>query len=381
MIIELKGGQFVNQGAHLMLLAAKAAVHRYHSSAAIAMRDSRLSGSAARKKFGALRKQPLRRRGLDLSAAAYFLPRFSRDFLLKLDIVLEPDIDLILDLSGYGYGDPWGAHSMLATADEINRMTRHGGRYIFLPQAFGPFTEIPLAVQKRFSSSLTKASLVAVRDSRSLSHLQQLPDFDDRNVSLFPDFTVALMPTADRGYMSQVDDHTLIIIPNVRVQERANEVGGESSYLATLQRVADVARRASYRLAVLNHSVGEDDALCRSIFRSVGADVLIETADPLENKRTISAAGVVVSSRYHGCASALSMGIPCIGLGWSHKYDALFNDFDMQPWVRGLSAMSDAPRLLGELLESAHIVQARLFSVKQGLIGRTELMWAQILGV
>lgn len=381
MLVELKGGQFVNQGAHLMLLAAREAIKRHHSDVAVAMRDSRLSSAEARKQFGALRKQPLRRRRLDISALAYYIPSFSRRLLLRAGIVLEPDVDLTLDLSGYAYGDPWGDHSMLATADEIARMTTHGRRYIFLPQAFGPFKEISLAVRRRFSSSLAKAGLVAVRDAKSLSHLQELPGFDDHNVSLFPDFTVALMPTADLEFLPEVDGKTLVIIPNIRVYERSSVIAGESVYLAVLQRLSAVARRANYRLAVLNHSIGEDDALCRSIAHSVSADVFIETADPLVNKRIIAGAGVVVSSRYHGCASALSMSVPCIGLGWSHKYAALFDDFDMHPWVRDLSEMSDAPHLLGQLLDSAQSVKSRLNATKQRVIARTELMWAQIFGV
>jgi colanic acid/amylovoran biosynthesis protein len=378
MIVELKGGQFVNQGAHLMLIAAREAVLARYPDALLAMRDSRLSSSAARRRFGALRKQPLRRRRLDLSAIAYGLPALCRAAIRRSGVVLEPDVSLILDLSGYAYGDPWGEHSMWAAGDEIRRVVRHGGRYVFLPQAFGPFQAVPAAVQRHFSAGLAQASLVCVRDLRSLANLRKLPDFRDHNVGIFPDFTVSQMPSADRADGSSVDDKTLLVIPNVRVEERLVRSDAESPYLLVLRQVAATARAAGYGVVVLNHSIGEDDELCRRVAAALEAESIVEMADPLANKGLIGSAGLVVSSRYHGCASALSMGVPCLALGWSHKYGELFNDFDMRDWAIDLATLSEAPERLARLMESVPDTRLRLASAKGRLVDRTKVMWGQV---
>jgi colanic acid/amylovoran biosynthesis protein len=101
-------------------------------------------------------------------------------------------------------------------------------------------------------------------------------------------------------------------------------------------------------------------------------------ADPLANKGLIGSAGLVVSSRYHGCASALSMGVPCLALGWSHKYGELFNDFDMRDWAIDLATLSEAPERLARLMESIPDTRLRLASAKGRLVDRTKVMWEQV---
>ena len=44
-------------------------------------------------------------------------------------------------------------------------------------------------------------------------------------------------------------------------------------------------------------------------------------------KKIIGGSLLLVGSRYHSIVAALSQCVPCVGLGWSHKYDTLFQDF------------------------------------------------------
>lgn len=60
-----------------------------------------------------------------------------------------------------------------------------------------------------------------------------------------------------------------------------------------------------------------------------------------EVKSAIGNCEVVVSSRYHTLLACLSMGVPCIGIGWHHKYEAMFRMFEMQNWTLHFSQCNE----------------------------------------
>lgn len=89
-------------------------------------------------------------------------------------------------------------------------------------------------------------------------------------------------------------------------------------------------KQHGFDILLLNHEGAEDKHLCEQIAEVIGESV--EIADGLgavEIKALLGRCQAVVSSRFHGCVSALSQGVPCLATSWSHKYEMLFEEYGL----------------------------------------------------
>ena len=83
MIIELRGLQFVNKGAELMLRAILQKLPECGVEYKLAMRHSEKSPKDKVDGIGALRKVTLQKNILNLNFATYIMPKFIRNFIMK----------------------------------------------------------------------------------------------------------------------------------------------------------------------------------------------------------------------------------------------------------------------------------------------------------
>src|SRR5690606_19726184 len=80
---------------------------------------------------------------------------------------------------------------------------------------------------------------------------------------------------------------------------------------------------------LLLHETKKDTRFVQLIENAVGSTFhVFASDDPVVLKGVLGNALGVVSSRFHALISALSQGVPSIGTSWSHKYEALFRDYD-----------------------------------------------------
>lgn len=371
--IEIRGVQFVNKGAELMLHAVLQQLQQRWPQAQVVLQTGANSPYQARAVLGAYQKAGLRLLGVEMNAYSHYLPKKLRQWLIRqFGIVTEADIDVVLDASGFAYGDQWPEAHGLYLADELKRFAKRGKAYVFLPQAFGPFSREK--ERQALAEALPLARLVLARDPQSLQHLRAL--CPQGNIQQAPDFTNLVQGAS---LVPALPANTLTMIPNYQMlSPRNSDQRWQNSYLPMLIHLMLRALEQGMQVLVLNHEGKKDQQLCDALVAaSQGRATLRQEADPLVVKALIGQSKAVICSRFHGCVSALSQGIPCIGTSWSHKYQALFADYQQQRFLLdpGLSE-SELAELIDELLAlpAEPLLQASALLKQQ-----SEQMWNLVL--
>lgn len=100
----------------------------------------------------------------------------------------------------------------------------------------------------------------------------------------------------------------------------------------------------------------------------------------LEVKGLIANSYMVISSRFHGVASALNSAVPCLATSWSHKYEMRFKDFGQENCVLDLQ---NFPLTLGQIRpfldsETNHQIREQLIGAKRKITLETNAMWETI---
>jgi len=379
-LIQVKGVQFENKGAELMLLAILERLRREWPDLEFALAPN--PNTPFRRIVAAGGWQRLRVDGapVDIDAWSYRLPGRLLELGRRHGIVTEREVDAVLDASGFAYGASWGDSALECAAREVRRLARHGKPYLFLPQAFGPFNITGAA--RAFGRALLEAALVCAREPESKRHLAALQDGLEQRIEVFPDFTMQLAGDAAAARRHGVDRATALLVPNQMMRSEFNpdpawREGYDSLMLSIGRRLA----QDGWRVRVLNHEGRSDEAACRLLAESLAAGPVIAEPDPLALKGTLGAAGLVVCSRYHGCVSALAQGVPCLGTAWSHKYAALFEDFAASEFLLQQCDEGRAGHMLSRLQQQRETLPPQLAGRRDVLAARSEQMWQRVIGI
>lgn len=373
--ILINGGNFTNKGAEAMLLTARAQLVKRlpgtqftvwcppPAEISQALESGFLVGTPW--DYSGWRSVPAVRRVIDLSRGARWLLRHRRSTQLpSLMSSLERSsaaqkayaesrlghFDALVDLSGYAYGARFGRGPFHRIAPLMELCEKSGAPAFFLPQAWGPFESDESSKAVRAMLSSTRNHYYS-RDSVSSRHLETALDLPEFAVPACPDIAFLF----DRGTPSQ-GQHILrsmgvsgerpivALAPNCRAYERSS---GEASGNQYLQVLAALARHCIHRHGVDivlqanemregNQRI-DDRYLCGLLAVAIDRPGRCFTTPQVlraeESRALLGCARYVVGSRYHSLVFALSQGIPCLGVSWSHKYGELLRDFGLGDYL------------------------------------------------
>ncbi len=377
MKIVLSGVETNNKGAELMLYAILQEIERRYPEAVVYVEpDSILQGFQYIKTSLTLKDKPVA-----------YVRRFARKIhlfsvlkLLKIswlpfeDIYAVRDADFFLNDSGYSIADKWKITEYELQMREAlyKNQAKQGTRIVFLPQAFGP---VELDNTKKNLALLNKyADAVMAREIKSYDYLNASHLIDMRKVHIWPDFTSLV-----QGYFPISYNHLkggVCIIPNVRMLDMESIT--YNKYRDFIQCIIEVSREHGDKPYLLNHEGEADGKLAQELQRDIDCDIeVVDNLNALEIKGLISTAKLVVTSRFHGVASALNSCVPCLATSWSHKYAELFRDYHQDECVLDPRDIEDVRKKIQDYLspEKNAAIRKELSQVLPSMQDKAREMW------
>lgn len=342
MNVEIRNVEFNNKGAELMLYSIIQRMQNLSADYKLVLKPN-LDSCPYHKfsKLGIYSKQlPIQRMGVHFGDLMSLIPNYLRKLY---GIVLDKEIQVVLDASGFAYGDPFGIEPTKNLLVASKRWKKQNTKLILLPQAFGPFSS--QKIRSSMSQVIENSELIFARDSVSYENLKSLAS-DSSKIRLAPDFTNLAKSEAVQN--AESFDGRFCVIPNMQMIRKAKSEEAKKyiPFMAKCLRYLNENNRNPY---ILIHESKVDLALAQEIITHAGCPVdIIEETNPLKIKEIIRLSDGILASRFHGLVSALSQGIPALGTGWSHKYQMLFNDYD---FPKGLLPLDAADSLVFESLD------------------------------
>lgn len=364
MIIELRGVEFTNKGAELMLHAILNYIRDKLPEAEFVMdRGSRAPISKLKQ-----HNIQIKLNGRRYSKLGKFIPRPVRR---RFRYVLDHEIDIVLDGSGFAFGDQWGsAYAERRLGSNIEKWKAQGKKVILLPQAFGPFREPGLRqVMKRI---LIHSDLVFARELQSYHYLKELAP--ETPFQLAPDFTNLIKGRVPTGFNAET--HQVALIPNYKMIEQTNT---RNTYVEFLMEAVREVNALGLNPYFLIHEGEKDRLIAEKVNRQLEKPIpIVVNDDPVMIKGIIASSRFIICSRFHGAVSALSQGVPCVVTSWSHKYEMLLNEYGFEVGlIRDLDDRATMRELLQKLADPVHnrLIAEKLTVASERQKERSLKMW------
>ncbi len=373
MKIQIDGISTVNKGAELMLSSILLEIERKHPDATIYLNTHQELKQELLPKTQNPKKV---RWGLKYSRYGIaFLRRLGLPFTYFTQYYPVRGLDLVLDASGFQYSDQWiySEQRLKEIEDYYAKLKRYKSQIVFLPQAFGPF-ETEYA--KQSVNPIKKyIDIIIAREKISYDYLIEL-GFPENKLRIYPDFTLKTKGTIPLNF-----EHlkgSICIIPNLKMISHGDI--DSDTYLDFLIQSIHFFESEGFKVFLLNHEGPGDHKLCISINKKLQNTLeIVSDMKATELKGLISQSFLVVSSRYHGVASSLSSGIPCLSTSWNHKYKMLYLDFEVESQVIDTEENWKKNKLrIQNFLANRTSYKNQLISVKPKLVDKNEKMWEDV---
>ena len=350
MKIVLSGVETNNKGAELMLYAILQEIERKWPDAEVYIPPMRVKQGVSYIKTGLCVRYTSSLLTNTMVGKLHLRGVFEK-FHLPMSLFAKMDIiqnaDWFIDGSGFVFGDQFNLTDGYVEEWRIKlkMLKENGCKVVFLPQAIGPvekpITKRALAVLSEYSS------IIMPREHISYNYLKQSGIVDMNKIKLFTDFTSLVEGKFPSGYEHLKNG--ICIIPNRQMINKG--VLLYKDYVKLLSLIIGKARQSGLPVYLLNHEGKKDEQLAFRCVESLDYDIeVVSGLNALEVKGLIASAYMVITSRFHGLASALNSCVPCLATSWSHKYKELLNDYNTTDCILPLDNNDAAIKMVEDFL-------------------------------
>ena len=343
MIVEIHGAGFQNKGAELMLrttvselktridrleIAIDPSYGTYEERCQLQLRQIvPCRGHVGGKRHAQnLRKQSL----FGKSKLNLFLKKLVGLNLESYGCIEPREIDALIDISGFAYTDQWGIKPTEDFANLAEFYRKRGKPVIMMPQAFGPFGNEE--IKSHFRRIIENSTLILPRDKVSYKYVQDIYP-DSKKVVQAPDITI-FHPRKEAKPDLTTSDYACLV-PNARMLDQGKKAWG-IKYEDFLFKIASEIIAQGLRLYIVVHDAsGQDVIIADNLLKKISSSraQLLDEQDPYSLKTTLGQSKMVIGSRFHSLVASLSQTVPAIAIGWSHKYEMLFEDFGLDSFI------------------------------------------------
>ena len=377
MKILLSGVETHNKGAELMLYAILQEIERKYPDATVYIPYTRCKQGLGYVKTSLdFRYTPFSKFLYKVRAAKILKKLHLPIGWMSLANIVR-DADWFIDGSGFAFSDQFNIKDERVRRWQtmLKGLRNKDCKVVFLPQAFGPVEQ--QNTKKILKLISNKANIIMSREQVSYDYLRDSGVVDMNKVCLYTDFTSLV-----EGEFPMAYNHLkkgICIIPNMRMIDKGTI--SYEDYICLLSEIIEVSRDANRPIYLLNHEGKKDEALSYKCQKSVGGKIEVVTGlNALEVKGLIASAYLVITSRFHGLASALNGCVPALATSWSHKYKELYNDYELRDFLLPLDNLPSARKKVMYLLTEEKNIDIRrhLSEQKPKIQTQTRAMWENV---
>jgi len=296
------------------------------------------------------------------------------------------DSDVLIDLAGISFGDGRERYLAYNTISLLPAMIL-GVPVVKLSQAMGPFrNSINRVAAKLF---LPRCLRIFARGKKTLGYLGEL-GIDKGRYDLAAD--VAFLQKRGYSMTKENVNYFMLKMEEIREIKRREKwlVGvcpnaviykkGGEEYLRALVRMIGYLERRSCGVVIIPNATlpfsklkNNDLAVIGKLKEKVGQAVVIDRCVNTDQiKEVISLCDFAVVSRFHAMVACLTLKVPPIVVGWSHKYLEVMKEFCLEEWVIDYSEMKGRKmellieKMFEERQENKDKIRKKLGLVKKG---------------